>query len=58
MLAGTALKVIAGTPDFDDWEQIKFKQGQLIDSANRQIEINTKLQSRLNEITRSMNAIS
>lgn len=57
-LLGTALKVIAGTPDFDDWEQIKFKQGQLIDSANRQIEINTKLQSRLNEITRSMNAIS
>jgi len=49
-LLGTALKVIAGTPDFDDWEQNKFKQGQLINSANRQIEINTKLQSRLNEI--------
>jgi len=28
-LLGTALKVVAGTPDFKDWQQLKFRQGQL-----------------------------
>ncbi|OIC26493.1 hypothetical protein A7M48_19345 [Acinetobacter baumannii] len=29
-LIGTALKDIAGTPDFNDWEQIKFNQDQFV----------------------------
>jgi len=33
-LIGTALKVIAGTPDFNDWEQVKFNQEQLINAEN------------------------
>jgi len=40
-LLGTALKIVAGTPDFDDWEQIKFRQAQLTDSENRHIELKT-----------------
>ncbi len=28
-ILGTTLKFIAGTPEFDDWEQIKFNQEQL-----------------------------
>lgn len=34
---GTALKAIAGTPDSDDWDQVRFRQGQLTDSVNGQI---------------------
>jgi len=36
-LLGTALKVVAGTPDLDDWEQIKFRQTQIIDAETKQI---------------------
>jgi len=41
-LIGTALKVIAGTPDFNDWEQIKLNQEQLINAEERQSEFNIK----------------
>jgi len=56
-LLGTALKVVAGTPDFEDWEQIKFKQTQLIEAETKQIEINTRIQTRLNELTMTLNSI-
>lgn len=57
-MLGTALKIVAGTPDFDDWEQIKFRQTQLTDSENRHIELNTSFQTRLNEQTEIVNSIS
>lgn len=41
-LLGTALKVIAGTPNFDDFEKLKFRQQELINSKNRQVTINSK----------------
>ena len=47
-ILGTALKVVAGTPDFDDFENVKFKQQELIESENRQILINTKTQAQIN----------
>jgi len=56
-MIGSALKGIAGTPDFDDWEHIKFKQNQLIESESKQIEINTKFQTRLNDVSRALNKI-
>jgi len=56
-LLGTALKVVAGTPDFDDWEHIKFKQEQLIEAENRQVEINAKIQEQINTVTRTLNSI-
>lgn len=40
---GTALKVIAGTPDFNDWEEIKFNQDQLLKKEESQTELNIKL---------------
>ncbi len=55
---GTALKVVAGTPDFDDWEQIRFRQEQLLESEKRQVEINYKLQNRLNLLTKTLNDIN
>jgi len=51
------LKAIAGTPDFDDWEKIKFKQNQLIESESKQIEINTKSQTSLNDVSRAIKKI-
>jgi len=49
------LKIVAGTPDFDDFENIKFAQKELIESENMQININTKTQKHINSIT---NAVS
>lgn len=54
---GTALKVVAGTPDFDDFEQLKFRQTELIESNNRQIIINTKSQEEINKLTETVNSI-
>lgn len=54
---GTALKVIAGTPDFDDFEKSKFRQEQLIESNNRQIDINTKINEQLQILTNTVNSI-
>ena len=39
---GTALKGIAGTPDFDDFQISKHQQDKLIEAHHEQIEINTK----------------
>ncbi len=57
-MIGTALKVIAGTPDFNDWEEIKFNQEQLIRTEESQTELNIKFQTRLNELATAMNQIS
>lgn len=54
---GTALKVVAGTPDADDFENLRVNQKQLIDSNNRQIEINTKIQIQIEKLTNTINTI-
>ncbi|GBP98456.1 Retrovirus-related Pol polyprotein from transposon gypsy [Eumeta japonica] len=56
-ILGTALKVVAGTPDFDDFETVRFKQRELIESENRQIGINTKTQAQINQLTETVNVI-
>lgn len=56
-ILGTALKIIAGTPDFDDFEGQKFRQQELIDSVNRQISINTKTQNQINKLTDIVNKL-
>lgn len=56
-MLGTALKIIAGTPDFDDFEGQKFRQRELINSVNEQILINTKTQDQINKLTDTVNKI-
>lgn len=56
-ILGTALKVVAGTPDFDDFENVKFKQQELIESEIRQILVNTKTQAQINKLTEAVNII-
>lgn len=56
-ILGTALKFVAGTPDFDDFENIKFKQEKLIESENRQVLVNTKTQAQINRLTDTANVI-
>lgn len=52
-----ALKVIAGTPDYDELVDIKFKQNDLIDSGHRQITINTKTHERINELASTVRGL-
>jgi len=54
---GTALKVVAGTPDASDLERIKITESQLIASNNRQIQINTETQKQINLLTDTVNKI-
>lgn len=54
---GTALKVVAGTPDASDFEQIRFTELQLVNSNNRQVAINTKVQEQINQLTSTVNTI-
>jgi len=56
-LLGTALQIVAGAPDFDDFENIQFTQKELIESENRQININTKTQEQINSITNAVNIL-
>lgn len=52
---GTALKVVAGTPDAAVLERIRITESQLIESNNRQVVINTIAQKRINELTETVN---
>uniref|UniRef100_A0A0K8TYI4 Retrovirus-related Env polyprotein from transposon gypsy n=1 Tax=Bactrocera latifrons TaxID=174628 RepID=A0A0K8TYI4_BACLA len=54
---GTALKVIAGTPDFDDFVNLKFRQQELVDSERHQVEINTRIQEKINKLTETVHHI-
>ena len=54
---GSALKVIAGTPDFDDLMQIRLTEQELIQSNNRQIGINSKTQEQINALIDKVNQI-
>lgn len=54
---GSILKVVAGTPDAGDLERTRFTEMQLINSNNRQIEINTRVQVQINKLTSTVNQI-
>jgi len=54
---GTALKVVAGTPDASDFEKIKMSEFQLIESNNRQVVINSEIQRQINQLTDTINQI-
>lgn len=54
---GTALKIIAGTPDFDDFEGLKFNQQEIMNTINGQISINRKTQEQINKLTETVNKI-
>ena len=47
-IIGTVLKVIGGTPDYDDFNEVHSKQGELITANNRQIMINTEKKEQIN----------
>lgn len=54
---GTALKYIAGTPDYDDFAEVRDKQSELITASNAQITINTDMQLQINNLTRTLNTL-
>lgn len=54
---GSMLKVVAGTPDASDFEKIRFSEMRLVESSNRQIQINTKTQNQINQLTSTVNSI-
>jgi len=57
-MLGSALQVIAGTSDFKDWEQIKFRQLLLIQAENNQIDINSQIQTQFNLLSQQVNSIN
>lgn len=54
---GSMLKVVAGTPDARDLERSRFTETQLINAHNRQVEINNRVQSQINQLTVTVNTI-
>lgn len=54
---GTALKVVAGTPDASDFLKIRVTEAQLIESNSRQIAINSETQKQINKLTDTVNQI-
>lgn len=56
-LLGSALKVLAGTPDFDDLQRTRLIEHDLINANNKQVLLNSKLQNQINAFTHAVNAI-
>lgn len=56
-IIGTALKYVAGTPDHDDITEVFDKQNELITASNAQLIINTEIQSRINNLTHTVNTL-
>lgn len=54
---GTALKVVAGTPDAADLEKIKFIEAQLVESNNKQVIVITEAQKQINALTDTVNKL-
>lgn len=54
---GSALKYVAGTPDYDDFAEVRNKQEELITASNAQITINTAMQYQINNLTRTLNIL-
>jgi len=54
---GSALKVVAGTPDVEDLYKIKTNEAALIEANNRQVVINTETQKHINQLTDTLNKI-
>ncbi|XP_032289313.1 retrovirus-related Env polyprotein from transposon gypsy isoform X1 [Drosophila virilis] len=54
---GTALKVVAGTPDANDFRKTELTQMQLVTASNRQISINSRMQEKINQLTDTVNRI-
>ncbi|KQS71057.1 uncharacterized protein Dere_GG27277, partial [Drosophila erecta] len=54
---GTALKVVAGTPDASDFLKIRMTEAQLVDSNSSQININSETQKQINKLTDTINKI-
>ena len=54
---GSALKVIAGTPDVTDLEKVKLSESKLVDANNRQIVINLEIQKQINKLKDTINEI-
>lgn len=54
---GTALKLIAGTPDRSDFDLLTTKGDMLIQNNNRQTTINSALQDKINELTDRINKL-
>lgn len=52
---GTVLKVVAGTPDATALQRIKITEVKLIESNNKQVEINTETPKKLNKLTETVN---
>jgi Gypsy protein len=56
-ILGSAIQLIAGNPDHEDFELMTRKINNIIDSHNNQIIINEKQNQRINEITETTNKI-
>jgi len=54
---GTALNVVAGTPDAADFLKIRITEAQLVESNSRQIAINSETQKQINKLTDTINNI-
>lgn len=54
---GSALKFIAGTPDHSDFELLLTKEDMIIQNNNKQTNINSALQNKINELTQRINVL-
>lgn len=54
-ILGTALKYVAGTPDFEDFNHVKSIQERLLENNERQLLINSELQQKINNVTDILN---